>query len=524
MNNITKIYQSKKFASLKRQLFLYEKIARDNYRGERTIIVLSGLNFNFMELRKTPSLARYEEKFLFFLFLLRFSRTRIIYVVSQSINEFLIDYYLRIISDDEKERKDMRRRLVIVNVKNGARKPVAYKVLKKPSAVKKIESYIVDYKTTYIQCYNPSRYEKEVAIKLGVPLYGVDVNLNYYGTKSGSSLVFKKSKVPQAPGYRNLKTKEDLIISIAKLIYNYPAQRELILKIEDLPAGEGNVIFSIEKLKYYSKTKEFTSLAKIEMNVKKYLGRCCLRSGKLPHKKFSYYFATIYDYFREFEKTGGIVELYLEGAEKYSPSCQVRIFPNRKIRVISTHEQVLVGEFKTEYAGCSFPANVIYRSKITNYGHQVGQYLAKKGVIGRFAVDFLAVKEKKNDKFKLYAIEINLRKGGTTHPYILARSATGALYNRRTGLLSVGKKNIFYYASDNIVNPKWKHHSAKELIQILDRAGLGFDKIKKRGVILHLFGFFKSNGRFGATFVDVSQKRVEKLYQKTIKLLNRVLS
>jgi hypothetical protein len=43
--------------------------------------------------------------------------------------------------------------------------------------------------------------------------------------------------------------------------------------------------------------------------------------------------------------------------------------------------------------------------------------LRDKGVLGRFAVDFISVKNKNG--WTHYPIEINLRKGGTTHPYIM---------------------------------------------------------------------------------------------------------
>lgn len=522
MNSITKIYETRKFAGLKKQLFLYEKIARDNYRGERTIIVLSGLNFNQMELEKTPYLSRYEEKFLFFLLSLRFSRTRVIYVTSRVLPEYLINYYLDIISDDDKEKKDMRRRLIVVNLNNLERKPVAYKLLKSSYAIRKIESYIFNYKTTYIRCYSSTDYEKRVALKLGVPLYGIDSKLIYYGTKSGSIHTFKKTKVPSIDGFIHLESKEKLIEAIARLTQKYPEQSKLIIKIEDFPAGEGNVIFSLDKLKNLNKGK-LTSFTKIKKAVGDFLYKCCEQSEKLPHKKFSYYFSTIEKYFEQFERDGGIVELYLDAEEKYSPSCQVRILPNRNIKILSTHDQVLAGKFKTEFTGCYFPARKEYRREITNYAYRVAKYLAKKGVIGRFAVDFLAFRNNQKEKFKLFAIEINLRKGGTTHPYELTRSATGALYSRKTGLLSVGKNNIYYYASDNIRNKKWASKSPKKLIELIKNKDLNFNRITKRGVIIHLFSILREDGRFGATFIATSPKKVDKLYQKTLTILNKHL-
>ena len=46
------------------------------------------------------------------------------------------------------------------------------------------------------------------------------------------------------------------------------------------------------------------------------------------------------------------------------------------------------------------------------------QALAEKGAMGRFAVDFISVQQPAGD-WKHYAIEINLRRGGTTHPFLM---------------------------------------------------------------------------------------------------------
>ena len=52
---------------------------------------------------------------------------------------------------------------------------------------------------------------------------------------------------------------------------------------------------------------------------------------------------------------------------------------------------------------------------------KVGQRLMREGVLGRFAIDFVAVRDDQN-RWHVYAIEINLRKGGTTHPFLTCSS------------------------------------------------------------------------------------------------------
>src|SRR5205823_3948557 len=95
-----------------------------------------------------------------------------------------------------------------------------------------------------------------------------------------------------------------------------------------------------------------------------------------------------------------------------------------------THDQLLGGPSGQSYLGCTFPADSGYASLITREAAKVGQRLAKEGVIGRFALDFVVVRS--NGKWDPYAIEINLRKGGTTHPFLTLQFLTDGAYDPET--------------------------------------------------------------------------------------------
>ncbi|MBM3416906.1 MAG: hypothetical protein FJY20_10815 [Bacteroidetes bacterium] len=66
------------------------------------------------------------------------------------------------------------------------------------------------------------------------------------------------------------------------------------------------------------------------------------------------------------------------------------------------------GESGQVFLGAYFPAAEESAIDIGSYGLKVAEALEKAGVMGRFAVDFISVKE--GDGWKRYAIEINLRK------------------------------------------------------------------------------------------------------------------
>jgi hypothetical protein len=164
----------------------------------------------------------------------------------------------------------------------------------------------------------------------------------------------------------------------------------------------GNAVFTCEGIDEGSEWKQWIA-DNLENKLK-------IVAGDLSYKDFMY----------KFQHMQGIVEAFVEGEIKTSPSVQCRINPLGDCKVISTHDQEVGGESGQVFLGAYFPAKEEYAIEIGEYGLKVAEALEKTGVMGRFAVDFISVKEE--DGWKHYAIEINLRKGGTTHPYILRSS------------------------------------------------------------------------------------------------------
>src|SRR5437868_15464876 len=102
---------------------------------------------------------------------------------------------------------------------------------------------------------------------------------------------------------------------------------------------------------------------------------------------------------------GGIVEVFVEGDIKMSPSAQCVINPDKTIDIVSTHDQLLGGDDGQIFIGAIFPADEAYRISLANEGKKIAQALSEKGALGRFAIDFLSVKQK-DGNWKHYAIEI----------------------------------------------------------------------------------------------------------------------
>ena len=128
----------------------------------------------------------------------------------------------------------------------------------------------------------------------------------------------------------------------------------------------------------------------------------------------------------------GIVEERVTGENLRSPSVQLRVTPLGVVELLSTHDQILGGATGQSYLGCRFPADTAYAGLISSEAKKVGEVLASKGVLGRFAIDFVV--SRTNGQWNSDAIEINLRRGGTTHPSSpCSSSRTGGTTRRAAG-------------------------------------------------------------------------------------------
>ena len=187
-----------------------------------------------------------------------------------------------------------------------------------------------------------------------------------------------------------------------------------VVKLNDGFSGEGNASFRFRKS---------DRGARAEARVAKQLG---------SRLAFEAHGETWRRYREKFSSMGGIVEARVTGDEVHSPSAQCRIDPRGHIEVVSTHEQRLGGPSGQVFVGCEFPARETYRARLQDDAERVGRVLRDRGALGRFSVDFVAVR--RGTRWLCHAIEINLRKGGTTHPFLMLDFLIDGHYERQAGV------------------------------------------------------------------------------------------
>jgi hypothetical protein len=224
-------------------------------------------------------------------------------------------------------------------------------------------------------------------------------------------------------------------------------------------------------------------------------------------------------YLAKLAERAGVVEELVSGREVRSPSVQLRVLPSGQVELLSTHDQLLGGPSGQSYLGARFPADIAYARAISAEARTIGARLAREGVLGRFAIDFVVVRE--NDgSWTPYAIEINLRKGGTTHPFLTLQFLTDGRYDADTGLFmtpSGSEKHLV--ATDHLESPVLKGLLLDDLFDVIARHGLHFDQSRQTGVVLHMLSCLTEEGRIGLTAVGDSPSDADHSYRRAERIL-----
>ena len=147
--------------------------------------------------------------------------------------------------------------------------------------------------------------------------------------------------------------------------------------------------------------------------------------------------------------------------------------------------------------------------------------LSAKGVVSRLSVDFLSYPRAEGPP-RVLAIEINLRMGGTTHPFLALRFLTAGQLDPTTGLFrSPNGAAKYYRATDNLGSEAYRGLLPEDLIDIVTVNRLHYDHVSETGVLFHLMGTLSQFGKVGLTAIGNTPAQAEELYARTVSVLDR---
>lgn len=476
---------------------LFERVFGDPL-VPRTVVIVPGLSMDPDVLAKVVGGLHYEERQLAMLMLLRLPNTRIVFVSSTPLEPAIVDYYLGLLPGVPLAAS--RPRLVLLSASDASPVTLTQKVLDRPRLLERIRQAMGDPEDAHLSCFNVTPGERTLAVRLGIPLYGCDPGLQHYGGKSGSRRIFREAGVPLPDGAEGLASVPDLAESLAALKSGKPELLRAVVKLNDGFSGEGNAVFSFagcpaERVRHWVE-------AHLPLNLAFEARDMCwdLYTAKLA-------------------AMGGIVEEWIAGAGVRSPSVQLRITPVGGLEVISTHDQILGGPSGQIFQACTFPADPAYAREIQRLALRIGQVLLAKGALGRFSVDFVSVPG--DDDWRHVAIEINLRKGGTTHTFQMLQFLTQGHYDAgRAEFATPDDGSRSYYATDNVVNPLYRRLTPEDLVEVTDRHDLHFDAQRNRGVVFTLIGALSEFGKIGIVAIDRDRESAHALFRSTVQVLD----
>lgn len=491
----------RRFAELQERL---EPMFRDAYadpRAPRTVVVIPSMSLDPEVLAKIHGVQFYEERLLSMLMLLRLARTNIVFVTSQPLTPVTVDYHLQLLGGVPAGHA--RKRLTLLSTHDASPRALTDKILDRPRLLARIRAAIADPSVAHMTCFNATPRERTLAVQLGIPLYACDPALVYLGSKSGSRETFRAVSVPMPTGHEHLRDERDLAAAITEMRRADPSLRRVVVKLDEGFSGEGNAILELDEapsdVSLLTRWVDDALIASLRCEADEYT----------PER-----------YLEKFRRMGGIVEAWIEGDEKRSPSVQMRVNALGELELISTHDQVLGGRSGQVFLGSTFPADPAYREALHEAGWRVGGELARHGVRGRFAIDFVAVR--RGDEWDLSAIEINLRKGGTTLPFQMLQFLTDGHYDERSGafVTPMGHTRT-YYATDNLVSPAYRRFVPEDLIDIIVEQGLHYDATRQEGVVFNLIGAMSEHGKLGLVCIAETLEVATALSRRAVETLDR---
>ncbi len=466
----------------------------------KTVVIVPSLTLDQEILAKIDGVNHYEERMLCLLMLLRMPNTHVIYVTSTPVHNIIMDYYLHLLPGITNYHA--RQRLKTLACFDTSSKSLTHKILERPRLIERIRKSIPQGHVSHLACFNVTEAERSLAVKLNMPVYGCDPDLLYLGTKNFSRKIFKDCDINTPSGFEDCLTEEDVIHSLYKLKTIFPGLTKAVVKLNDGFSGEGNAVFPFEAA---------PANDSLQSSIKEALpDRLQIIARDLKYEGFM----------GKFCQMGGIVEAFIDGEQKAFPSVQCRITPLGEAEVISTHDQVIGGEIGHVFLGAHFPASEEYAATVGDIGKRIAEKLRSYGVLGRFSIDFISVKE--DNEWKHYAIEINLRKGGTTHPYLMLQYLTDGNYDASKGIyLTASGQRRYYFFSDNLQREYYKGLTPHDLIEIATANDLLYNGSTQQGVMFHMIGALSQYGKLGILCIGATPEITIELFNKTTEVLDR---
>ncbi len=187
-----------------------------------------------------------KKRFLFLLLLLAQPRAKLVYVTSQAIHPSVVEYYLGLLTGVI--RSHAMRRLTLLSPYDDTARPLSLKLLERPRLLERIEAAIHNKDRAHLVCYNTTYLERNLALRLGIPLYGADPRHFSHGTKTGCRQLFAGAGITHPLGVENLNSIDEVCAALTRMKAQRPSMAQAVVKLNEGVSGEGNAMVDLSNL------------------------------------------------------------------------------------------------------------------------------------------------------------------------------------------------------------------------------------------------------------------------------------
>ncbi|AEA60139.1 peptide ligase PGM1-related protein [Burkholderia gladioli] len=452
------------------------------YDGDRTIVFIPSISFDGLTKKYLIGLNCFEERNLYYLACLSNPNTRFIAVLSSTVEDAFIDYCVDHVSHiGWIDSTSLRDRFEIVRVPTVGDEHLSHALLRQPVVLESLRQRIRRAANPIIDFWLVSPEEIRLAAALNCPYYGLPEFALQFDNKSNARALFREIGLRVPEGEEHIDSPSEAWRALKRLIERTSAS-EYLIKLNCEEAGKGIAIVDRESIP--QPFEKFASLIKVpkDIPVDEFLNALC--------------------------RQGATVEAFIAAPIKACPSVKMEVLADGSVRNLATHDQALNG---LAYSGSRFPADESYRSELIRIGYQVAEVAGQRGARGIVSVDFLATKNSSAEPWTLWGMEINARKGATTHPYYWTRWLTGSDYSVDTGKLTCAAGETVYCASEFFSDPRLHLVPPSLILSDLKESGLDYNHQTRSGVFVHMLSSVRRFSKVGATVIARDSNEVDRL-------------
>ena len=208
-----------------------------------TSVIVPSVTVDEGDLARLGATRFYEEALLFLLMRLRNPQARVVYVTSQPIPAFVMDYYLHLLAGIPASHAASR--ITLLSVHDASPRALTQKILERPRLLEKIRAAIPDLSRAYMTVFRASPLERRLATLLDIPLNAADPELEPLCAKSAGRQVLREAGVDVPLGCEGLRDEDDLVSALQRLAAERPGLRRAVVKLDRSDWEEGHALVDL---------------------------------------------------------------------------------------------------------------------------------------------------------------------------------------------------------------------------------------------------------------------------------------